>query len=144
MTVQGDESAERFCRRRNRLVAIERDKAALDVKRDWALCLARWMEHLHRHPNCPASLLMAVQDDMWLLTLRALHACDGSDDSLRAGRTGTRAGRGRPVRWGQLWVQAVQVDLGWNNASRDREATRARAMIVQTVLEHGSWHGAVV
>ena len=94
LSTKDDESPERFCRRRNRVVAVERDRAGLDVQRDWALCLVRWMEHLHRHPSYPASLLLAVHDDIWLQTLRALHSSEGSDVALRAGRTGTRAGKG--------------------------------------------------
>ena len=99
------------------------------------------MEHLHRHPECPASLTLAIQDDLWLETMRALHSSEGSDAALRAGRTCTRRGRGRPVRWGQLWVQAVQEAYGWDSHTRDKGATRERASTVETVLERGAWEG---
>ena len=112
VAAQGDVDAASFCRLRNRVVSLEKQRAGLDVKKDWALCLARWMEHVQRHAESPAHRILSVQDDLWLETMRALHSTEGSDDALRAGRTGTRSGRGRPIRWSAGWVTAVQDPLG--------------------------------
>ena len=130
-----------FCKHRNKVVTMERQRAGLDVKKDWALCLARWMEHVQRHPESPACLILSVQDDLWLETMRALHTAEGSDSALRAGRTGTRSGRGRPIRWSAGWVTAVQDTFGWANSLRDKGLTRERASVIEAILSFGTWHG---
>ena len=111
------------------------------MKWDWAISLARWVEHLRRHVDCPAFLLLSVQDDLWLQTIRALQLAAFTDESVRAGRTRTRAGRGKPVRWGHFWIDAVEEAFGWENLTRDRGDTRVRANAIYAFLEHGRLHG---
>ena len=110
-------------------------------KKSLSLCLARWMELVQRHPESPACLILSVQDDLWLETMRALLTADGSDSALRAGRTGTRSGRGRPIRWSAGWVTAVKDTFGWANSLRDKGLTRERASVIEAILSFGTWHG---
>ena len=101
------------------------------------MSLARWVEHLRRHVECPARVLSSVQDDLWLQTVRAMQAAEMCAQSVRAGRTGTRAGRGKPVRWGHFWVAALEESYGWENVTRDRGHTGARTNAIYALLEHG-------
>ena len=137
VSCEDGEGAGEFCRRRNSIVSVHRKNAGSDVKLDWAMSLARCVEHLRRHPECPAGVFLSVQDDLWLQTVRAMQAADICAQSVRAGRTGTRAGRGKPVRWGHFWVAAVEVSYGWENLTRDRGHTRARADAIYAYLEIG-------
>ena len=129
-----DEDAERFCRRRNRLVALQRDGLNLGITREWSLALVRWVEHLRRHREMPASMLLDCQDSMWLQTIRALRWTVGTDPALRFGATGTRSGPGRPIRWADQWLDKLQENLGTDNPARNKALTRQRATLVQTIF----------
>ena len=137
---QGEEP-DRFCRRRNRIVSTMRDKLNLRITPQWAMCLVRWLEHLQRHPESPGSMLLEVQDDLWVQTLRALNVKSASFDNVLSGRTNTRSGPGKPIRWAESWVQALKVASGIANPMRDKALTRERAQLVTTMLDHGRVHG---
>ena len=121
------ESRERFCKRRNRIVASERERLGLAVSQEWALSLVRWVEHLRRHPELPAAILLTVQDDLWMQISRGLNWTPSRDASLRSGATRTRSGPGKPIRWAELWLEALQTEQGWDNANRSRKLTKQRA-----------------
>ena len=131
------ESPAQFGERRNRAVKAARDHANLSIQSAWSLCLVRWLEHLMRHRDHPASILLASQDDLWLATMRALSWTQGRDPTLRAGATCTRAGAGKPIRWGTMWVDALKEEFGLENPTRDPELTRQKAMMVQTMMAQG-------
>ena len=42
---EADESAHDFCKRRSDIVSARRERSGIDVRLEWALCLARWLEH---------------------------------------------------------------------------------------------------
>ena len=130
--MQDGEPKERHCRRRNRAVADHAEGAGIDIISDWSLSLVRWLEHLQRHPDMPANVLVWTQDDLWLQALRALHP---------SATTGTRSGPGKPLRWSENWVASIRETLGLENAERDKMKTRERAMLVQIVLQYGRLHG---
>ena len=136
-----DDSAEQFCRRRNRAVAAARERWNLSISREWALSLVRWVEHLKRHADMPASLLLEVQCDVWMESMRALRWTVSRDPSWFFGATGTRAGPGRPIRWAENWLRKVDELFGLTNATRDKGLTRQRASLVQAFLERGTLHG---
>ena len=96
-----------------------------------------WIEHLLRHPDLPANLflLLWAQDDLWLDTLRALHS-NPDGGSLRSA-TGTRAGPGKPFRWRETWVSAIEESLGWANPDKCRALSRERAAMVEKILRNG-------
>ena len=93
------------------------------------------LEHIRRHPETPGAIVLGVQEDLWLDTLRFLHA---------AGGTGTRTGPGKPIRWGERWIQLLVENGGVDNPDRDKALTRERATILETILVHGRWQGAAV
>ena len=121
------ESPATYMRRRNGILARERERLGLSVASEWSLSLVRWLEHLGRHPEQPASLLLNVQTDMWLQTLRALHWTPSRDVSLLSGATGTRSGRGKPIRWAEQWVERLRETWGIDNPERDKVRTKQRA-----------------
>ena len=125
------ETAEHYSKRRNKVVAVERDRAGLSVRYEWALSLVRWVEHLHRHPLIPAALLLTVQDDLWVQTVRALNMTAMNFDGFLAGATRTRVGAGRPIRWAETWLSALQSELGLDNRTRQKKLTKTRAEFVQ-------------
>ena len=67
-------------------------------------------------------------------TVRYLHA---------AGATGTRTGPGKPIRWGERWVDILVEASGIENPLRDKEATRERTSHLETMMQHGRLHGVV-
>ena len=138
---QADESAERFCRRRNRVVAGARGQWNLSIAQEWSLSLVRWVEHLKRHPAMPAALLLEVQCDLWLQTMRALRWTVSRDPSAFLGATGTRSGPGRPLRWSEDWLAKIDDHLGLENGSRNKGLTRERAALVRTFMQYGTLHG---
>ena len=105
--------------------------SGLSVRYEWALSLVRWVEHLHRHPLIPAALLLTVQDDLWVQTVRALNMTAMNFDGFLAGATRTRVGAGRPIRWAETWLSALQSELGLDNRTRQKKLTKTRAEFVQ-------------
>ena len=126
------QSPEEFCKHRNRIIANERHSVGLSVRRAWAGCLVRWLEHLRRHPETPSAMVFAVQDDLWMDTVRFLYA---------AGSTGTRTGPGKPIRWGERWVGLLEESCGIENPLRDKGLTRERTSLLETMMQHGRLHG---
>ena len=139
-----DECPERYCKRRNRIVAHERERLGLGVAQEWSLALVRWVEHLGRHPDMPAAVLLSVQDDLWVQTMRALSWTPSRDAFLLAGATNTRGGAGKPIRWSENWLKALDAALGLENAVRNKAITRQRASLVRVVLEKGKLHGVAM
>ena len=138
------ETPEHFCRRRNRIVAFERNEARLCIRDDWALCLVRWVEHLMRHTDGPGGKLLTVQDELWIQTVRALHWTPSRDASLGSGATGTRLGRGRPIRWVGAWLDILRQSHDLENPDRDKALSRQRAGVVATILQYGKWEGTTI
>jgi len=134
MMPTGDETAERFCRRRNRVVADCRKRFKLTISEAWALALVRWVEHLERHPEMPASVLLKAQTDLWLQTMRALRWTVSSDPMLLSGATGTRSGPGQPIRWSSKWLSWLQEEHGTQNAFRSKTVTERRADFVHDLV----------
>ena len=123
------------------MVAELRDRCNLKISEQWSLALVRWLEHLKRHPANPASLLLDVQTDLWVETMRALRWTVSTHPSLRGGGTGTRSGPGKPIRWAEHWVDALHAAFGLENPTRDKALSRQRAQLVQAMLENGRLHG---
>ena len=67
-----DQTAEEFCRNRNRVVAAERDNAGLSVRSAWADSLTRWLEHMQRHPDTTCAIVYAAHDELLLDTIQCL------------------------------------------------------------------------
>ena len=86
-------------------------------------------------------MLLDVQDEMRLRTMRALRWTVGTDPELRFGATGTRSGPGRPIRWADQWLNKLEEHLGTSNLGRAKALTRQRAMMVETILVYGRLHG---
>ena len=78
------------------------------IRSRWANRLVSWVEHLHRHKATWAYQLLVTQDDEWLRIMRLL----AGSPSYEAGVTGTRVGRGFPLRWGAGWLDAVSLNGG--------------------------------
>ena len=72
--------------------------------------------------------------------MRALNR-PGDFSSFFGGATGTRAGRGKPLRWAEGWVVALRDIMGIDNVCKRKKDTRERTMLVQTLLEGGRLHG---
>ena len=75
--------------------------------------------------------------------MRFLHR-PGDFENFVAGVTGTRAGRGKPLRWAEGWVAALRDNMGLDNETNSKAQTRERAVLVQIMLEHGRLHGRSV
>ena len=122
-----DDTAETICRRRHRIIADFCDDANLKISKECSLALVRWVEHVRRHADAPASLLLGVQTDLWLETMRALRWTVSSSPSLGILGTGTRSRLGKPMRWPERWLDALDTALGLDNAGRVAALTRGRA-----------------
>ena len=92
----------------------------------------------------PAAALLAIQDDLWKQTLRALHWAPSRDASLRAGAMNTQSGRGKLICWGENWLEALESAVGLENFLRDKRITRQRAVLVRIILEKGRLHGVAM
>ena len=130
------ETPDRFCRRRNHIVAEERDRLGLAVRREWALSLVRWVEHLRRHLALPACVLLSVQDDLWLQICRGVAGSSNRDATLQAGATRTRTGAGKPIRWGETWIESLRSEHGVDNEARSKRMTKKRAEFVNSNFLH--------
>ena len=60
---------------------------------------------------------------------------------MLAGRTRTRSGAGKPIRWAETWVQKLKDSHGIENLTCGKEVTRERAQLVETMLRYGRFHG---
>ena len=136
-----DDTAESFCRRRNRLTADLRERANLTISKQWSLALIRWVEHVRRHGDTPVARLLNVQSDLWLDTMRALRWTVSSSSFAGMLGPGTRSGPGKPIRWSEQWLDAVESALGLDNEERYAAVTRERAQMVQGILERARLHG---
>ena len=67
-----EESQEAFCRRRNRLITSAKNACKFGIKSRFCWKVVTWVEHLWRHKSSPNYLLLSLQDDLWLRTMRAL------------------------------------------------------------------------
>ena len=103
---------------------------------EWSLSLVRWVEHLQRHPDLPADVLLSVQDDLWVQTMRFFSWTPSRPRSLLSGATGTRSGPGKPARWAERWVEALKVSHGTDNPERDKAKTLERAKFVMNSFLH--------
>ena len=106
--------------------------------------LIRWVEHVRRHGQTPAALLLNVQSDLWLDTMRALRWTVNSSSFSGMLGTGTRSGPGKPIRWSEQWLHAVEAALGLDNEDRNSGTTRQRAQLVQCILEKAKLHGVAM
>ena len=122
-----DESAEAFCRRRNRKVRSEIIEAQVRLSDHWAFKTVTWLEHLFRHPSCPAARLLQQQTPEWLETCRILSGRSSQYASDRAGITLTRSGRGPPIRYLSEWWRHIE----FSNPNKDVCVTRQHVLDLQ-------------
>ena len=122
-----DETAADFCIRRNRLVSHEAAKSDLKLADQWALKTVTWIEHLMRHPRCPAARLLQQQTPQWLETMRILSGRSLYHTSDRAGNTMTRSGRGQPIRYLGEWWRTIAFD----SPSKERVISRQNAIALR-------------
>ena len=85
-----------------------------------------WAQHVLRHPESLSELILRVQNDDWMQERRAMHLSRGC--SVFAGRTGTRAQAGRPVRWDGPWRNEVRA-----NPLRDPEIVQSDTTRVRDI-----------
>ena len=114
---------ERFCKRRNAEAKLLTCGARARLSDHWALKVVTWLEHLARHPGCPASRLLQEQTPLWLETCRVLSGRSFYYPSDSGGQTMTRSGRGQPVRYLSEWWEQIKFD----NPNKDRGVSRRRA-----------------
>ena len=86
---------------------------------------------MRRHPATPASFLITVQDDLWIQTVRALNMRAMSFEGFLAGATSTRSGPGKPIRWADGWLSALEAEWGVDNLTRQKNLTKQRAEYVR-------------
>ena len=65
-------------------------------------------------------------------------------DGTHAGATRTRGESGNVARWAGKWLEAFSNSVPLLNVERDPLLTRELASAVESVLEHGRWHGEKV
>jgi len=118
-----EESAEAFCRRRRREVKFQIVNGKGRLSDHWAFKTVTWLEHLARHPGCPASRLLQQQTPMWLETCRVLSGRSFYYPSDSGGQTMTRSGRGQPTRYLSQWWDQIEFE----NPDKDRGVSRLRA-----------------
>ena len=124
------ESAEAFCRRKKRIVKHEVLEADVRLSDHWVFKVVAWLEHLLRHPACPATRLLLQQTPEWLETCRSFVGKSTQYSTDRAGITLTRAGRGQPVRYlGEWWR-----DISFHNPSQSAIVSRQTAMQLYNIL----------
>ena len=82
MRPEANESQASFCIRRNHRISAVKTSAKINIKRRWCTKLISWIEHLRRHPECPQSCFLDVQDDFWLRERRALVGGLGASRSI--------------------------------------------------------------
>ena len=117
------ETKESFCKRRNAEAKLLTCGARARLSDHWALKVVTWLEHLARHPGCPASRLLQEQTPLWLETCRVLSGRSFYYPSDSGGQTMTRSGRGQPVRYLSQWWEQIKFD----NPNKDRGVSRRRA-----------------
>jgi hypothetical protein len=112
--LQRHETLAAYVRRRNREISAVTRKCG-EWSRMWWSRAAKWDDHLHRHPESPASIIASCHGPNWLLSLRAVWATISTNNprawSVTAGRTDTRVCAGRPQpRWRES-ISAFGVEL---------------------------------
>lgn len=125
-----DESAEAFCRRRIRKVKSEILEAGVMLSDHWAFKTVTWLEHLSRHPACPAARLLQQLTPEWLETCQILSGRSSQHASDRPGITLTRGGRGQPIRYLSAWWRMIE----FVNPHRDACFTRQHAFDLQHLM----------
>ena len=60
--------------------------------------------------------------------------------TVEAGALGLRSGPGRPIRWGQGWLEVVERE----NPGKDNEITQENFNRLLTIVRFGRWHGEEV
>ena len=123
-----NESMVSFCIRRNREVSNEVIRAKTRIASHLAMKTVTWIEHLMRHPDCPATRLLLEQTPEWLETCRIL-AGTCPESSSEAGRTMTRAGRGQPIRYLGRWWRVID----FCNLGKDKQLSQERAGWLDTL-----------
>ena len=126
------ESIEEFCRRKRREAKSATINARAMLSDLWALKTMTWLEHLQRHPSCPASMLIQEQTPDWLETCRILSGRSLVYQSDFGGQTMTRSGRGQPIRYLGKWWQQIKVD----NPDKDVRVSRRRAQELKACIMH--------
>lgn len=97
-----------YSTRRNSVISQVKTKHNMCIRSWWANRLVFWVEHPHRQKATWAYQLLVTQDDEWLRIMCLL----AGSPSYEAGGTGTRVGRGFPVRWGAGWLEPVSLNGG--------------------------------
>ena len=120
---------------------IELDMSLTTV---WALSLARFIHHIFRHFEFPCVRLLCCQGTDWLRHARAIAGRSRRFGTVDAGETRSRGESGKVVRWAGGWLEAIGRTVPLHNPTLDKGATREFAVALETVLEHGRWHGIKV
>jgi len=124
------ETKESFCKRRNAEAKLLTCEARARLSDHWALKVVTWLEHLARHPGCPASRLLREQTPLWLETCRILSGRSIYYPSDSGGQTMTRNGRGQPVRYLGKWWERMKFD----NPDKKRGVSRLRAQQLKELV----------
>ena len=66
-----EDTRESFCIRRNHLISLSKRECKLDVRHRLCWKLVTWVEHVWRHKQSRAFILLQVHDDCFLQTIRA-------------------------------------------------------------------------
>ena len=106
----------------------------------WLKKIVAWLEHLWRHKENPAYKVLVCQDDDWLRHARALSGRSRWHGTVEAGALCLRGGPGRPIRWGQGWMEHMEPE----NPQKDIQISRENFMRLYAITEHGRWQGEVV
>ena len=109
------------------------------------MSLASWLHHVFRHPRCPSYLLLHAQTADWLRHARVLSGkMSRYFDGTHAGVTRTRGESGNVARWAGKWLEAISSSVPLSNVERDPSLTRELSSALESILEHGRWHGMKV
>ena len=129
-----------FARKRNRAASQAVAKYGVIWSELWVKKTVSWVEHLWRHKESPAYALLQCQDDDWLRHARALSGRSLVHGTVDSGFLGLRGGPGKPIRWGQGWLERINP----NNNAKDPTISRENFTKVLTMVQHGRWHGEAV
>lgn len=140
VTREATDSDATFARKRNRFAARVVSHFGVVWSELWARKVILWVEHLWRHKEHPAFSLLCCQDDEWLRHVRALSGSVSSFGTVEAGSLGLRGGPGKPIRWGQGWLERISPE----NPIKDKEITAGNVMKLAAMVQYGKWQGEAV
>ena len=125
-----------FCIRRNSAVAQLKQKVGFSMRFRWCQKFVSWVEHIRRHHDSLAYAFSTAQGDDWLRERRTEVGAFGISQSLDAGETRTRSGRGVPHRFFSGWLEALDArcDGLCTNPRRDKAFTVSHANMLYSII----------